>query len=56
MTDKATPKRHSRKGLYAPFILLLVLLAGWTGWWFFLTRQIETRLEAQAEPLIDGSA
>ena len=23
MTDKATPKRHSRKGLYAPFILLL---------------------------------
>lgn len=51
MTDKATPKRHSRKGLYAPFILLLVLLAGWTGWWFFLTRQIETRLEAQAEAM-----
>jgi len=50
MNDAST-KRHSRKGLYAPFIIVLVALAAWTGWWFYLTRQIETRLDAQAETL-----
>ena len=30
MTDAST-KRHSRKGLYAPFIVVLVALAAWTG-------------------------
>lgn len=50
MNDVST-KRHSRKGLYAPFIVVLVALAAWTGWWFYLTRQIETRLDAQAETL-----
>ena len=50
MTD-ATTKRPSRKGLYAPFILVLIALAAWTGWWVFLTRQIDTRLEAQVQTL-----
>lgn len=45
MTD-AVP-HHSRKGLIVPFAIVLVGLAFWTGWWFFLTRQIETRLEAR---------
>ena len=31
MTDASTTKRHSRKGLYAPFILVLIALAAWTG-------------------------
>jgi hypothetical protein len=48
------PARHSRKGLYAPFILVLIVLAGWTGWWFYLTRQIDTRLEAQVQTLRQG--
>lgn len=41
-------RRHSRKGLYAPFILVLIALAAWSGWWFYLTRQIDSRLDAQA--------
>lgn len=34
-----------------PFIIVGLLLAGWTGWWFYLTHQIETRMEARAEAL-----
>ena len=49
MTD--TTKRPSRKGLYAPFILVLIALAAWTGWWVFLTRQIDAGLEAQSAAL-----
>jgi len=45
------PSRHSRRGLFAPFIIVGVLLAAWTGWWFYLTSQIETRLEGQVEAL-----
>lgn len=52
MTDSAqTPPRHSRRGLAVPFVVVGLLLAGWTGWWFWLTDQIETRLEAQVETL-----
>lgn len=39
--------RHSRRGLLTPFLIAGVLLAGWTGWWFYLTTQIETRLDAR---------
>ena len=53
MTETAPP-RHSRKGLYAPFILVLIVLVGWTGWWFYLTRQIDDRLEAQVQTLRQG--
>lgn len=47
----AAAKRHSRRGLYAPFILVLVALAIWSGWWLYLTRQIDGRLEGQAQAL-----
>ncbi|MGZ9113959.1 MAG: DUF2125 domain-containing protein [Brevundimonas sp.] len=39
--------RHSRRGLLVPFLIVGVLLTAWTGWWFFLTSQIETRLDAR---------
>lgn len=42
----ATP-RHSRRGLLVPFVIAGVLLGAWTGWWFYLTNQIEARLDAQ---------
>lgn len=52
MTDSAqTPPRHPRRGLAAPFVIVGLLLAGWTGWWFYLTQQIETRVEARVEAL-----
>ena len=48
MTDPhPTPTRHSRRSLATPFIIVGLLLAAWTGWWFYLTHQIETRLDAQ---------
>ncbi|MFN3377785.1 MAG: DUF2125 domain-containing protein, partial [Burkholderiaceae bacterium] len=50
MTQPSTP-RHSRAGLYGPFILVLIALAAWTGWWFYLTRRIDAGLEAQAAKL-----
>lgn len=46
-----TPARHSRRGLIWPFVLVGVLLAAWTGWWFWLAGQVETRLAAQVEVL-----
>ena len=46
-----TAVRHPRRGLATPFIIVGLLLAGWTGWWFHLTNQIETRLAAQVEGL-----
>jgi hypothetical protein len=46
--NEPSTKRHSRAGLYAPFVIVLVALAGWTGWWFYLTRQIDAEIEARA--------
>lgn len=46
-----TPVRHSRRGLVFPFVLVGVLLAAWTGWWFYLADQVETRLAVQTESL-----
>ncbi len=49
MTD--TAPRHSRRGLAVPFVVVGLCLAVWTGWWFWLTDQVETRLTAQVEVL-----
>ncbi|MBX9460798.1 MAG: DUF2125 domain-containing protein [Brevundimonas sp.] len=46
-----TSPRHSRRGLIVPFAIVAVLLAAWTGWWFYLADQVETRLAAQTESL-----
>ena len=48
-----TPPRHSRRGLVIPFAIVGVLLAVWTGWWFYLADQVETRLAAQEQALRD---
>ncbi|HYD26460.1 DUF2125 domain-containing protein [Brevundimonas sp.] len=48
-----TSPRHSRRGLVVPFAIVGVLLAIWTGWWFWLADQIETRLAAQEQALRD---
>ncbi len=48
MTDtSAAAPHHSRKGLIIPFVIVAVGLVLWTGWWFFLTQQIERRMEAK---------
>jgi hypothetical protein len=48
------PIRHSRKGLYTPLLIALVALAGWTGWWFYLTHRIEAGIEARAVEMRAG--
>tara|TARA_R110002167_G_scaffold22612_3_gene80922 strand:- start:3381 stop:4439 length:1059 start_codon:yes stop_codon:yes gene_type:complete len=48
MTVTPPIRRHSRTGLYVPLFLALAVLAGWTGWWFYLTHRIETGIEARA--------
>jgi len=45
--------RHSRRGIIVPFLIVGLALAGWTGWWFYLTQQIEARLAAQVQVLRD---
>lgn len=53
MTHADTPYRHPRRGLLWPFLLVGLLLAAWTGWWFWLAQQVEARLEAQAAALVE---
>lgn len=48
---RSAARTHSRTGLFVPFILVGIALAAWTGWWFWLTVQVEERLEAQAASL-----
>jgi hypothetical protein len=45
------PYRHPRRGIIGPFLLVGIILAAWTGWWFYLAQQIEARLEAQVVAL-----
>jgi len=49
-----TSPRHSRRGLVIPFAIFGLLLAVWTGWWFWLADQVETRLAVQTESLSEA--
>ena len=52
MTDApAKPRRAGCAGIAVPIGLFLVALAAWTGWWFYLANQVETRLDAQLDTL-----
>jgi hypothetical protein len=46
-----TEKRFSRAGLFAPFILVFIVLAAWTVWWFYLSGQVRDRIEVQMATL-----
>ncbi|WP_420480241.1 DUF2125 domain-containing protein [Brevundimonas sp. FT23028] len=46
--------RHPRRGIIGPFLLVGIALAAWTGWWFYLAQQVETRLETQVAALNQG--
>ncbi|HEY1447088.1 MAG TPA: DUF2125 domain-containing protein [Caulobacteraceae bacterium] len=47
-SEKATPRRASRLGLYGPFVALAIALAAWSaGWWW---------LKGEAERALDGLA
>ena len=43
--------RHSRKGLFIPFILVGIGLVLWTGWWFYLTHEVQSQLRTRLSQL-----
>jgi hypothetical protein len=42
--DPAPPPRHSRKGLIAPFGIVLIALALWSVWWAVLIERVDSGL------------
>ncbi len=53
MTD-APPPRHKRSGLFAPIGLFLIVLVGWSIWWFVLAGQVRTQLDTRVEAMRTG--
>ncbi len=46
MPNETIPRRH-RAGIFAPFTLVVIAFAAWSGYWFYVAHQIETRVQAQ---------
>lgn len=46
MSDITPVRRHSRFWLYAPFVLLALLAAGWSGIWGFARSKVDQELDA----------
>ena len=53
MTD-APPPRHKRSGLFAPIGLFLIVLIGWSIWWFVLAGQVRAQLDQRVEAMRAG--
>jgi hypothetical protein len=49
--DPRPARKPRRLGLYAPFLLLLVALAGWTVFWLWARTQVQTRMDAAVADL-----
>jgi len=45
MTDPLPTRRRSRFWLYGPFMLLVVLAAGWSAFWFYARGRIATEID-----------
>lgn len=48
LPDPSAPRKPNRLGLYAPFVLLAVAVALWSGFWIYARGQVEARLDAAA--------
>lgn len=46
LPEKLEPRKHSRAGLYIPFLLLALLIVAWTAGWFWLRGEAERRMDA----------
>ena len=53
MTDArpAPRRRRGRAGLFAPFVLVLIAFAAWSGWWVWLSRQVDAQVETRVAAL-----
>ena len=52
MTVEAAPPRRHRIGIFGPFVLLVLAFAAWSGYWYYVAHQIETRVKAHQDALI----
>ena len=48
MPNSASPRKPRRLGLVAPFILLGLAVAAWSGWWLYLRGEVVSRMDAAA--------
>ena len=51
LPDPPPPRKPSRLGLYGPFILLVIAIVAWSGFWFYARGQAQTRLDAAVADL-----
>jgi hypothetical protein len=51
LPDPLPPRKPRRRGLYAPFILLLIAVIAWSGFWFYARMEAGRRLDAGAAEL-----
>ena len=45
------PRKHRRLGLYAPFVLLLIAIAGWSVFWFWARGEAASRMDTAVADL-----
>ena len=45
MVEPSTTRKKSRFWLYLPFVLLLILVGAWTGYWLFAKAQIDKGID-----------
>lgn len=46
LPDPIPPRKHSRRGLYIPFAIALVVVAAWSGGWVWARGEAERRMDA----------
>lgn len=49
--EQTPAQRHSRKGLFIPFIIVGIALVLWTGWWFYLTHEVKSQMASRLDQL-----
>ncbi|HEY8003269.1 MAG TPA: DUF2125 domain-containing protein [Phenylobacterium sp.] len=51
MPDPSPPRKPRRLGLYLPFVALILAAAAWSGAWFWVRGQAQTRMDAAVQTL-----
>jgi len=51
LSDPVAPRKPRRFWLYAPFVLILLLAAGYGGFWLFMRQALASQLDARGEAL-----
>lgn len=51
LPDLDPPRKHGRLGLYLPFVIALLAVIAWSGFWLYARSQAQTRMDASVEML-----